>query len=130
MKINIRKTKHVVIFDLQGKIIGNDGVQLQTRIEEQISTSGTLKLLFNLADVSLIDSVGLGALVDAYLSVTRRGGRIGVTNVGRNIRNVLVITKLIMVLEHFDSEATAIASLNSASNTAGWRWSGNPAVAC
>ena len=118
MKVNIRRTDDVVIFDFQGKIIGNDGIQIQEWVAEQIATSGTSKLLFNLADVSMMDSIGLGALVDAHCSAQGKGGRIGVINVGKNVRNLLVITKLIMVLEYFDSEARAVASLSSSAGCA------------
>ena len=114
MKVNIRQNRDVVIFDFQGKIIGNDGIQIQKQIEELSAALRIPKFLFNFADVSMMDSIGLGALVDAHRRATRRGGRIGVINVGKNIRQLLVITKLILILEHFDSEARAIANLSSA----------------
>lgn len=114
MKVNIRKTKDVVILDLRGKVTGGDGMQIQEWISQQIATSGAPKFLLNLADVSMMDSIGLGALVDAHCSAKGKGGRIGVINVGKNIRNLLVITRLIIVLEHFDSEVRAVESLSAA----------------
>ena len=137
MKVNTRKAKGIVIFDFRGKIIGNDGIQIQKQIEEQSLTLGTPKFLFNFANVSMMDSIGLEALLEAHRQATCQGGRIGVINLGKNIRQLLVLTKLITVFERFDSEAKAIASLSSSveyvseerhspvSSVSGRNWSGD-----
>jgi anti-sigma B factor antagonist len=114
MKVRIRNTNEVVIFDLHGKIIGNDGIIVQKNVTDLLATSVAPKLLFNLADVSKMDSAGLGVLVQAHACAKEKGGRVGVIHVGKNIRSLLVKARLIMVLEYFDSEANAIASLSSA----------------
>ena len=114
MQVNIRKTEGVVLFDLSGKIIGNDSVELKKMIDEQIAAATDApKLLFNLSAVSMMDSSGLGTLVGAHLSVGRKNGRIGVINIAKNISNLLVMAKLITVLERFESEAEAIERLRS-----------------
>ena len=114
MQVNIREKEGVVIFDLEGKIIGSDSVELKKVIDERIvASSGAPKFLFNLSGVSMVDSSGLGALIGSHLSVARKGGRIGVINVSTGIRNLLVMARLITVLERFESEAEAIKSLTS-----------------
>ena len=114
MQVTIRKREGVVIFDLSGKIIGNDSVELKKMIDEQIAAATDApKLLFNLSAVSLMDSSGLGTLIVAHLSVSRKNGRIGVIHLSTGIRNLLVMAKLITVLEYFASEAEAIQSLRS-----------------
>jgi anti-anti-sigma factor len=69
------------------------------------------KFLFDFADVSRMDSSGLGTLVGLHVSVARKGGRIGVINVGTGINNLLVMGRLITIFEHFDSEDEAITAL-------------------
>ncbi len=48
-----------------------------------------------------------------HVSVAHNKGRIAVINVGANIKNLIVRSRLISVFEHFDSEDEAITSLTS-----------------
>ena len=115
MKVNIRETDRIVIFDLRGKISGNDDVELKKLVNNQIAAvSGKPKFLFNFADVTGMDTNGFEAIVGARLAVERKGGRVGAINVGANIHNLLVVSRLTTTFEHFDTEAQAIESLRSA----------------
>ena len=73
------------------------------------------KLLINFADVSMMDSSGLGTLMGVHVSIAKKGGRIGVINVGTNIKNLIVRSRLISTFEHFDSENEAVSALASQS---------------
>ncbi len=114
MKLDMRRTEGVIIFQLDGKIVDTDSLKLKKMVDEYIASSHEApKLLLDLSGVSMMDSSGLGTLIGAHLSIRRKGGRMGVINVGTNIRNLLVMAKLTTVLEHLDSEAEAIESFRS-----------------
>ena len=114
MQVNVREEEGVVVFDLEGRIVGHHSVELKEAIDQYVRGSADApKLLFNLSEVPMMDSSGLGTLLAAHVSVRRDGGRIGVIHVGDHIRNLLVMARIITVLEHFDSEAEAIESLRS-----------------
>ena len=114
MDLNTRTNQGIAVFDLGGRIIGGDSVELKKAIDEAIANAGDApKLIFNLAELSMMDSSGLGTIIGAHVSVARKGGRIGVISVGAGIRNMLVMAKLITVLEHFDSEDQAVEGLKS-----------------
>ena len=51
--------------------------------------------------------------MEVYISVTRKGGRVGIVNVGAHINNLLVMSHLISHFEHFDSENEAILALRN-----------------
>ena len=67
-------------------------------------------MIFNLEQVSYVDSAGLGALVSAYTTVTREGGSLKLVNVTKRLQDLLSITKLLTVFETFDSEDEALRS--------------------
>lgn len=68
-------------------------------------------MTFRFHDVKMMDSSGLGTLMEVHMSVTQKGGRIGIINVGTHINNLLVMSHLISHFEHFDSENEAILAL-------------------
>jgi anti-sigma B factor antagonist len=113
MNTNIRERDGITIIDIQDKIIGPDSMELKSIIKNLIALKGLgeAKILLNLAEVPMMDSLGLGAIVAAYTTLQRKKGRIALLNIGRSIRQLFVITKLINFFETYDNEDEAIASL-------------------
>ncbi len=110
MKITTREREGVTIMDLKGKItIGMGDVELRNAVQEQLG-EGHTKLLINLAEVTTIDSSGVGELVSTYTTVTNRGGKLKLENLPPKVSDILQITQLITVFEVFDDEDEAIWS--------------------
>ncbi len=112
MDVNVEHRDGVIVLKLGGRIVGIAGGELRQIIEEQLENApDSPKFLFDFADVSRMDSSGIGTLIGLHVSVARKNGRIGVINVSNTINNLLVIGRLITIFEHFDSEDAAISAL-------------------
>ena len=72
--------------------------------------AGKKKIVLNLANVSYIDSAGLGTLVATFHSARSQGATLKLTNLGTKFKEVLQVTKLMTVFDTYDSEAAAIQS--------------------
>jgi anti-sigma B factor antagonist len=104
----------ITIVDLSGRItLGESGVALRDTVKE-LSAQGHKQILLNLADVSYIDSSGLGELVAAFTSVRNAGGQIKLLNLTKKVHDLLQITKLCTVFEVWDDEAAAIRAFDRA----------------
>jgi anti-sigma B factor antagonist len=91
--------------------LGEASSTFRDTIRELVS-KGEKKLLLNLAEVSYIDSSGIGELVSAYTTVTNQGGQLKLLNLTKRIQDLLQITKLYTVFEVFDDEAKAVRSFS------------------
>ena len=110
MQIAERESGAVTVLDLSGRItMGEDGNLLKDKLQSLLH-QGKKNILFNLAQVSYVDSAGLGAIVSAYTTVTREGGSLKLANVTKKLQDLLSITKLLTVFETFDSEDEAVRS--------------------
>jgi anti-sigma B factor antagonist len=110
MQIAERESGTVTVLDLSGKItMGEDGTLLKDKLQSLLH-QGKKNILFNLGQVSYVDSAGLGAIVSAYTTVTREGGTLKLANVTKKLQDLLSITKLLTVFETFDSEDEALRS--------------------
>ena len=110
MQIAERESGAVTVLDLSGRItMGEDGNLLKDKLQSLLHQSKK-NILFNLAQVSYVDSAGLGAIVSAYTTVTREGGSLKLANVTKKLQDLLSITKLLTVFETFDSEDEAVRS--------------------
>jgi anti-sigma B factor antagonist len=110
MKATIREVDSVVVVDVSGRItLGEGCAQLREIVRGQLA-KGNKKILLNLADVTYIDSSGIGELVSGYTAVSNQGGQLKLLNLTKKVHDLLQITKLYTVFDVHDDEAKAISS--------------------
>ena len=112
VKLTTRKVGDVTVIDAAGRITLGEGASSLRDTIRGLVAAGEKKLLLNLAEVSYIDSSGIGELVSGFTSVTNQGGQLKLLNLTKRIKDLLQITKLYTVFEVFDSEAEAIRSFS------------------
>jgi anti-sigma B factor antagonist len=109
MKATIRQVDSVTVVDVSGRItLGEGCTQLRELIRDQLS-KGNKNILLNLADVTYIDSSGIGELVSGYTGVSKQGGSLKLLNLTKKVHDLLQITKLYTVFDVYDDEAAAIS---------------------
>jgi len=93
LTVNVREAPEVVILDLSGRItLGEPLAELRDSIREALA-GDRKNVLLNLADVSHIDSSGLGQLIGSYASVTSRGGQMKLLNLQKRVDALMQVTK-------------------------------------
>ena len=110
LNISERQVGDVTILDMTGKItIGEGSVSLRTAIRRLLE-EGKKKILLNLAQVSYIDSSGIGELVSSYTAINKEAGQLKLLNLTQKLQDLLTITKLLTVFDVYDSEEEALGS--------------------
>lgn len=110
VKLTTRKVGDVTVIDAVGRITLGEGSSSFRDTIRDLASGGDKKLLLNLAEVTYIDSSGIGELVSAFTTVTNQGGQLKLLNLTKRIQDLLQITKLYTVFEVFDSETPAVQS--------------------
>jgi anti-sigma B factor antagonist len=115
MKATVRQVDSVTVVDVSGRItLGEDCKRLREVIRDQLRKNHK-NLLLNLADVTYIDSSGIGELVSAYTAISNQGGQLKLLSLTKRVHDLLQITKLYTVFDIHDDEAAAISSFATAS---------------
>jgi anti-sigma B factor antagonist len=108
--IGIHYLGTVASLDMRGKFIkGQGGFQLQMLVDKVLQ-AGTSKILLNLTEVPIIDSMGIGEIVRAFKRVQEAGGTLKLVGVTDRVYGALKITQLLDLIESFDTEDAAVAS--------------------
>ena len=110
LKIGVQ-TLHdgIVVADCTGRIVfGEETAELRDRIRALISKGS--RIVLNLADVTYIDSGGLGTLVSLFITARNSGGAVKLARLTQRVGDLLQITKLLTVFEVYDSEEEAVQS--------------------
>ncbi len=112
VKLNTRQVGNVSVIDVAGRItLGEGSAALRETLRDMVAKNQN-KILLNLADVSYIDSSGIGELVSGYTTVTNTGGQLKLLNLNKRVKDLLQITKLYTVFEVKEDEADAIRSFS------------------
>jgi len=108
--IGIHYLGTIASLDMRGKFIkGQGGFQLQMLVDKVLQ-AGTSKILLNLTEVPIIDSMGIGEIVRAFKRVQESGGTLKLVGVTDRVYGALRITQLLDLIESFDTEEDAVTS--------------------
>ena len=100
----------MTILDLSGNLtIGTSEESLRNAISKLVA-DGERSFLINLANVPMIDSSGIGAMIKSYTTIKEAGGQIKILKPPRLARQLLSITGLLSVLDTFEEEDAAVSS--------------------
>jgi anti-sigma B factor antagonist len=110
LKMTYREVDGVSVVALDGRIVlGEESNALREKVKSLIA-EGKKKIVLNMANVTFIDSAGLGTLVAAHHSAKSQGAALKLAHLGAKFQEVLQITKLLTVFDVYNTEAEAVAS--------------------
>src|ERR1700677_2348039 len=102
----------VTVVEMEGRIVlGEESNAFREQVKNLLA-AGKKKIVLNLAQVGYIDSAGLGTLVATFHSARSKQSVLKLGNLGSKLKEVLQVTKLMTVIDTYDSEALAVESFN------------------
>ena len=110
VKMTTRQVGDVTVVDAVGRITLGEAASTFRDTVRDLAAGGHKKLLLNLAEISYIDSSGIGELVSGFTTVANQGGSVKLLKLTKRVQDLLQITKLYTVFEVFDDEAAAVGS--------------------
>ena len=110
MSIIRRSVNKITIIDVSGRLtIGQAVIDLKTAVSESLD-AGSRKIVLNLAEVTYMDSSGIGQLIGSMKETVAFGGKLKLLNVNSRVNGLLRLTNVVFLFESFDDEAAAIQS--------------------
>ena len=110
LQISIRESGDVTILDLRGRLtIDGESELLSNRLRKLIA-SGVHNLLLNLADLTQVDSSGVGVIISMYVSLRDQGGDLKLLRPSGRVFEVLRVLHLLEIIPSFADETQALAS--------------------
>ena len=115
MRMDVHEVADVVVIAVAGEVSVNKGgeVALGDKVRSLVH-EGHRKLVIDLTHVSYMDSAGLGQLVQAHSTCARLGASLRLSGLTARMKDLLTITKLLLVFDTYPVEAEAIASFATA----------------
>lgn len=108
-----RNVDGVVVVDVSGRLCAGGATAILRNAIKECLEGGSNRLVLNVADLTFIDSSGLGELITSHTSVQSRGGSMNILKPSSRIKELLRMTKLTSVFPAFDDEALAVQALKA-----------------
>jgi anti-sigma B factor antagonist len=112
LRIAERPVDDVTVLTLSGEITADDGDIAFGKYVDDLIKRGLTKIVVNLAEVSYIDSAGVGMMVAEARILKQHGGLMKLAHLTGRSHRVLAMLKLKTVFEVFDDEAAALRSFS------------------
>lgn len=131
MTIDERLSGSAIVLDVDGRMtIEAENDRPLTVKVRRLLQEGQRRILLNLKGVPYLDTTGLCDIVEAYVATRRQAGSLKLLHPTAHVRAVLDTTRLLTILEAYDSESDAIASfgLSESHSSNSWSTAGPPAM--
>ena len=112
MAVHIHYNGSVTVIKPMGKIVGTNVSELRAVILPRVEADDEPRILIDLENANRMSSSGLGVLMQARALAKHKKGRIGIIHINRHITNLLVLSRLSSLFEHFEGEEAAVAALS------------------
>jgi anti-sigma B factor antagonist len=98
------------LIEVSGSLIGGDETDKLRAAVAGFLDREYQKLIIDLSNVTYLNSTAIGVLVSAHTSYSRKGWKIKLCGLNKNINNIFVITKLTLVFDVHETRQDAIKS--------------------
>lgn len=93
----------VLVLDLRGRLVlGEETEALRARVKRLVA-AGHLRMIFNLEELTYMDSSGLSALIAGFVSVRNQGGELKLLKLTQRVTDLMQITKLSTVFDVYNT---------------------------
>ena len=107
----------VRVVSLQGHWTGgHDDDRLRSSLMECVR-EGERVFVFDMSEIDLLNSIGLGRLVSYYTSLTREGGKIALAGLQDRHRRAAYVARILDLFDDFDDVDEAVQKLSAAAES-------------
>jgi len=97
MALTVRSENGVTIVTPSGQLLGGKETdELENKISE-LDKAGDKRLILDMSRTTFMTSIAIAAVVRAHVSYTKRGARVKICGLDKHIKQIFVVTKLVMV---------------------------------
>lgn len=109
MKLKTRDVGEAAVIEIHGKLIGGpDNSDKFHAFIKKLLDDGKNKIVINLKNTSWADSRGIGILIAAFTSAKNAGGNLVLAHVIDRIKDILAVTRLLLIFKTFETEKEAV----------------------
>ncbi|MDE6660709.1 MAG: anti-sigma factor antagonist [Anaeroplasmataceae bacterium] len=111
LNVGVYVKKDILILRLKGELDDVSASDLRKRVANYIESYKINHLVLNLAELTFLDSSGIGFIIGRYHQLKKRNGDITISNVNSKVERIIYISGLAKICKMRESEEAVLISL-------------------
>ncbi len=110
MAVRRKQVRSIVVLSVKGSFFGDSETdELQKAIMDE-AAAGNTRLVLDMKECQALNSIAIGVLMRGFANYKGRGGEIKLCGLGKRVKDLFTMMKLIMVFDHHETEEQALAA--------------------
>jgi len=101
----------ILVANLSGELDYHQAERIRTQIDAAFDKSSCRHILLNMAEVSFMDSSGIGMIIGRYKNAEKRGGKLVLAEMNASITRLFELSGLAKIVLREDTTQNALARL-------------------
>ena len=110
MAVKRKAMQSVVVLYPKGSFFGDTETDELEKAIMGEAAAGNTRLVLNMTECQALNSIAIGTLMRGYANYRSRGGEIKLCGLGKRLKDLFIMMKLIMVFDHHEGEEQAVAA--------------------
>lgn len=111
LNVGVYVKKDILILRLKGELDDISVADLRIRITNYIEDYKIAHLVLNLADLTFLDSSGIGFIIGRYHQLKKRNGDVTISNIHSKIERIIYISGLARICKIRETEEAVVLAL-------------------
>ncbi len=108
MNILCTSSNRTLIVKIVGEIDHCSSNEIKIKTDREYKRHKTKNILFDLSNVTFMDSSGIGVIMGRYKNVLANGGVVGATKISKELRKIFEISGLFKIIRYYDNPEQAL----------------------
>lgn len=115
LSLDVSAVHNILVVRMAGELDHHTAEQVRERIDHQLASGQYIHLVLNLAELTFMDSSGLGVILGRYKRVSQLGGKTMLCAVHPSIHRLFELSGMFKILSLHENEQAAIKACGVAS---------------
>ncbi|MCY0877055.1 MAG: anti-sigma F factor antagonist [Firmicutes bacterium] len=113
MKVKLESAHRgsMLIASLSGELDDHEADTVRTILDREMEKSGAKRLVLDLADLTFMDSSGLGVILGRYRKLKAQGGQMAIANVSPTVSKLFEISGIRKIMTVYRKREDAVHAL-------------------
>ncbi|MEQ2129214.1 anti-sigma F factor antagonist [Caldanaerobacter subterraneus] len=111
MGAKFSKKDSTLVVKIEGELDHHEAERVKRAIDEEYEKKSCKNMIFDLKNLTFMDSSGIGVIIGRYKKVKNNGGKVAIVNANQHLKKVIEVSGLLRIIKCYNSLEEAIKDM-------------------